>query len=595
DRAVGVRWLIGQRLDLVLRNAAAEITAPDQVALALLEAVLDIVASFVMRVPEFAAVLAKPVGASTVRAVLDGALLVAASSPPRLVSQPFDLTQVLPRLQRLALNIARARPSITIDGALTIGLAAETVGVNELVAFTLDLPRPANLLTGDITISLESDARWIRLPSGTPAAQGLVVQLLRVGPGLASFTFAPGLQVNGLGVRVARREQPLIASDVLSLGSIALHVFARVDAGSRAGGAQLQLSSLSVAPAGAGGSNSVAQGVLADAGSGSDRLAPTFSPALAVQKHGSDNVLVNLRAGDGAGPWWLSIQRGFGPVYIEQVGFGVTERNDTLQKISLLLDGRVSLFGLTASVDDLQLTHTVASDASVFSASRWEVDLAGLAFNADLGGIFLQGGLRKFGDGADARYVGMLMGRFAVYGLSVFGGYGQGKVDGQTFSSFFAFGAVNGPIGGPPAFFLTGIGGGLGINRALLLPSDLSQFGTYPFIKALDPAARPSTDPMAELLALDTLFPMKRGNFWFAAGVSFTSFALVDGVAVISIQIGDGLEVALMGLARMALPRPQLPIVSIELGLIARFSSKEGVLWVQAQLTDNSWLLYPDV
>ena len=595
DRAVGVRWLIGQRLDLVLRNGTSEITAPEQVALGLLEAVLDIVASFVLRVPEVALVLAKPVGASTVRAVLDDALLVAASNPPRLVPQPFDLAQVLPRLQRLALNIARARPSITIDGALTLGLTAEPVGGNDLVAFTLDLPRPAVLLNGDVTISLESDARWIRMPSGTPPAQGLVVQLLQVGPGLASFTFAPGLQVNGLGLRVARREQPLIASDVLSLGSIALHVFARVDAGGRAGGAQLQLSSLSVAPVGAGGGNGVAQGMLADAGSGSDRLAPTFSPALAVQKHGNDGILVNLRAGDGAGPWWLSIQRGFGPIYIEQVGFGVTERNNTLEKISLLLDGRVSLFGLTAAVDDLQLTHTVASDASVFSASRWAVDLAGLAFNADLGGIFLQGGLRKFGDGQSARYVGMLMGRFAVYGLSVFGGYGEGEEGGQKFSSFFAFGAVNGPIGGPPAFFLTGIGGGLGINRALLMPADMSQFGQYPFIKALDPAARPSTDPMAELLALDTLFPMKRGNFWFAAGVSFTSFALVDGVAVISIQIGDGFEVALMGLARMALPRPQLPIVSIELGLMARFSSKEGVLWVQAQLTDNSWLLYPDV
>jgi large repetitive protein len=596
NRAVGVRWLIGQRLDLVLRNGAAEITAPDQVALGLLEAVLDIVASFVMRVPEVALVLAKPVGASTVRAVLDDALLVAASDPPRLVPQPFDLAQVLPRLQRLALNIARARPSITIDGALTLGLTADAVGGNDVVALTLDLPRPAVLLNSDITISLESDARWIRMPSGTPPAQGLVVQMLQVGPGLGSFTFAPGLQVNGLGLRVARREQPLIASDVLSLGSIALHVFARVDAGGRAGGAQLQLSSLSVAPAGASaGGNGVAQGMLSDAGSGSDRLAPTFSPALAVQKHGNDDILVNLRAGDGAGPWWLSIQRGFGPIYIEQVGFGVAERDNTLEKISLLLDGRISLFGLTAAVDDLQLTHTVASDASVFDSSRWAVDLAGLAFNADLGGIFLQGGLRKFGDGQNARYVGMLMGRFAVYGLSVFGGYGEGVVDGQKFSSFFAFGAVNGPIGGPPAFFLTGIGGGLGINRALLMPPDMSQFGNYPFIKALDPAARPSTDPMAELLALDVLFPMKRGNFWFAAGVSFTSFALVDGVAVITIQIGDGFEVALLGLARMALPRPQLPIVSIELGLVARFSSKEGVLWVQAQLTDNSWLLYPDV
>ena len=28
---------------------------------------------------------------------------------------------------------------------------------------------------------------------------------------------------------------------------------------------------------------------------------------------------------------------------------------------------------------------------------------------------------------------------------------------------------------------------------------------------------------------------------------------------------------------------------------MVRVSSKEGVIWVQGQLTDNSWLLYPDV
>ncbi len=35
--------------------------------------------------------------------------------------------------------------------------------------------------------------------------------------------------------------------------------------------------------------------------------------------------------------------------------------------------------------------------------------------------------------------------------------------------------------------------------------------------------------------------------------------------------------------------------MSIELALLVRFSSSEGVLWVQGQLTDNSYLLYRDV
>ena len=306
-------------------------------------------------------------------------------------------------------------------------------------------------------------------------------------------------------------------------------------------------------------------------------------------------MLISLSAGEGSGPWWLAIQKGFGPVYIEQVGFGVSATQEELQSVSLLLDGRVSLFGLTAAVDDLQLTYVVSPTANVFDPAFWSVDVAGFAINADMAGITLAGGLRKFGDGDSVEYVGMLMARFAVYGLSVYGGYGTGMLDGTRFASFFAFGAINGPIGGPPAFFVTGIGGGLGINRGLTFPADLSTFDQFPFIKALDPAAQPAADPMAELASLRTYFPMRSGEFWFAAGISFTSFALVDGVAVVSVAIGDGLEIALLGLARMALPRPQFPLVSIELGLIARFSTSEGVLWIQAQLTDNSWILHESV
>ncbi len=92
----------------------------------------------------------------------------------------------------------------------------------------------------------------------------------------------------------------------------------------------------------------------------------------------------------------------------------------------------------------------------------------------------------------------MLLGRFAVYGITIYGGYGEGVEDGEKFIAFFAVGAVNGPIGGPPAFFLTGIGGGFGINRELVVPTDLSRFGEYPLIQALDVAAKPA-DPMDEL------------------------------------------------------------------------------------------------
>jgi hypothetical protein len=578
------RWNIdGAGLALVAVDGPTEYTDPQHVALALLETVLDLVASYAISTTPVTQLLANHVGTSTVREVLRGVVLQDVPAPTNLDANLFDPVLLLTRVQKLAVNLAGANPSINVGGGLTIGLGAS----GTIIQLTLGVNGRIPLTHGDTVASIEADSRWIK---NQPPA-GLAIGVLDS----ASMTFKPSLAANGVGIRIAKSSGPLLNVGV-SLGSVAVHLYGSVDpAGTLSGGAQLQLSDLAAGVAGAQAGNPVARGLLGDAGSGQNRLAPSFSPALAVQKHNGNPVMVSLSAGDGSGPWWLAIQKGFGPIYIEQVGFGVTVQQDQLQRISLLLDGRVSLFGLTAAVDELQLTFVVASDASLFDPSRWAIDLAGLAINADMAGVTLIGGLRKFGDGDSVEYVGMLVGRFAVYGLSVYGGYGTAVVDGQRFAAFFAFGAVNGPIGGPPAFFLTGIGGGLGINRDLIFPKDESRFGEFPFLKALDPAARPSGDPMAELSRLRDYFPMRRGEFWFAAGISFTCFALVDGIAVVSVKIGDGLEIALLGLARIALPRPQFPLVSIELALLARFSTSEGVMWIQAQLTDNSWLLNESV
>ncbi|WP_461124407.1 DUF6603 domain-containing protein [Saccharothrix stipae] len=582
-RTVAARWSPGGGPTLMAIKGKTTSIAPDQVALALLDVLTDPLGDYLLGTDSVQQLLARGVGAGTVRGVLDGPVLAGNGLAPGLA----DPTTLRDRLVQVAVNLAAAGPEVTVHEHLTARLVADDGRPGIALALTDRV-----LLGGeDIAVWLEGDSHWIRRPDGSTPQPGLVLRLLKTGQ---QTTFGPVLELDGLGVRIGRHNAPLLGAGV-RLGSVALHGYGRIGAGAGAG-VQVTLTDLAVGLSGAGsGANKVAEGVLRDTGKGSTRLAPAFSPTLAVQRHGTGPILVSLSAGEGAGPWWLSIQKGFGPVYVEQVGFGVTIEQDKLERISLLLDGRVSLFGLTAAVDDLQLYYAVSPGGAVTDAGEWGVDLAGFAFAADLAGISLEGGLRRFGEGANVEYVGMLLGRFAAYGLSVYGGYGTGVADGQSYASFFAYGAVTGPIGGPPAFFLTGIGGGLGINRALAVPRDLGQFGDFVLIKALDPASQPSGDPMAQLQAVRSAFPMEQGQVWFAAGVGFTSFAVVDGIAVVSVSVGDGLEIALLGLARMALPRPEFALVSIELGLLARFSTAEGVLWVQAQLTENSWLLHESV
>ena len=575
---------------LIARSGSADSTDPAAVALATLEAVLDSAAAVLIALPDVAALLDRHLASNatrpTIRTLLEGSVLSADGTTA--ATGLADPAQLLPRTLTLAKALAAAQPSITVGG-LTIGLQA----AGGRYGLRLDLTEPLTLLSGTPSIRLEVDDTWIDTSHG-PVPEGLTLWLLADDPAPPlHLALSPGLTIGGIGVRIGGNDAPLLDTG-LRIDSVAVHAYLDVEPGALSGGGQLELAGLALGVGGATGGNPVAHGLLADTGSGNQQLAPSFSPAIAVQRHAADPVLVSFRAGPGAGPWWLLIQRSFGPVYIEQVGLAVTLTEGQIRQLGVLLDGQVSILGLTAAVDGLQVSFVLGA-GSAFSAASWQVDLAGLAISADIAGLSLEGGLRKFEDSTGVQYVGMLLGRFAVYGISVYGGYGR-TVDAQgTYASFFAFGAINGPIGGVPAFFVTGIGGGLGINRMLIVPTDLSKFGDYPLIKALDPGAQPSPDPMQDLTRVAGYFPAQRGAFWFAAGVSFTSFALVDGVAVLAVQIGAGLEIDLLGLARMALPRPQFAIVSIEVALVVRFSTRDGVLWVQAQLTDNSWLLYPDV
>ncbi len=580
------RWTLDTaHFDLVASDgvlATAIATAdPAQVALRIVEVVADLVAAVAMAQQAVKDLLDTDVGAKDVRFLMQGVVLADVPDPTQLIAGVFDPATLLARVHRLFANIAGAGISITIDG-LKLGFTT----IDNSIGLQVGVVDRFALLEDDVSLWLENDDRWIT--PNPPGDGGLFVGFL---PTTLPLRFTPSLVVNGLGLRVGKSSGPLLDAGI-TLESIALHVYAAIDAGgAKSGGVQLQFSNLAVSASGAQGENGIAQGIMRDTGPTPPK--PAFSPALAIQVHNGGPVQVSLSAGDGTGPWWIAIQKGFGPLYLEQIGFGATMPQGRLERISLLMDGSVSMFGLTCAVDDLQITYIVGNN-DFFNPASWAIDLAGLAVSADMAGVTLAGGLLKQTTPQGIEYLGMLLGRFAVYGLTVYGGYGEGESNGQKFTAFFAIGAVNGPIGGPPAFFLTGIGGGFGINRRLVVPTELANFGDYPLIQALDIAATPS-DPMTQLRALGNYFPMQKGTFWFAAGLSFNSFALVDGIAVVGVQVGDGLDINLLGLARMALPRPQVALVSIELALLVRFSSSEGVLWVQGQLTDNSWLLYQDI
>ncbi len=570
--------------------------------------VLPSVVDIALQNPTVQSLLARPAvhgasfsaGSLTLQGVLTGVLLDDAGGLDTglFALDPADL---LARVMRLAHNIAAGAPSVTIGGHLTVGIAREGTAPDAHVGLGISIAagQRVALSHGALQLSVEVDATWVDVVHATP---GLSLLIFDDDGTTFTLSAAPRLVIDGVGLRVSRASGPLLAT-AISVGSLAVSGLLEIGPGGvEAGGARLELADLSMAPASAsGGDNAVAQGLLGNAaqtGSGGDATAlrPAFSPALALQYAVGGRLEWSLRAGPGDGPWWVQVQRHFGPLSIEQIGFGVDQDGHQVTGVRVLLDGGISLAGLALSVEQLSVgAHwPTATDGGppLTDPAAWSIDLGGLAVGATESSVSLAGALRKRANPPD--YVGILVAKVGPYGLTAFGGYGKYAVPGgDQFTALFVVAAVSAPIGGPPAFFITGLGGGAGVNRRLVLPASLNDFPNYPLVAALDPNSALARNPDGALDSLAVAFPPERGSFWLAAGISFTSFSLVEVVAVVAVSIGDDLQIALLGLARLALPAPEAPIAQLELALQARFALKEGVVSVLAQLTDNSWLLSP--
>ena len=489
---------------------------------------------------------------------------------------------------------------------VTVALARADSGGRTIYGVRLGLAEPLELFAnGGVSLRLEADASWTRETPPPEAGIELLLVSLPAGtldPGAAELR--PWIRVNGVGLRALESEGGKLVDLVASVESVALHgVYRRnldepANDGIELAGARLLLDRFAVPLGRASGGNPVAAKLLSqgqEEGEAGDRqeLAPAFSPQFVLLRRPPGSTALTFRAGEGAGPWWLPIQQRFGPLYVEQVGLDTVEVGGQLDRVKALLDGGVSLAGLTVAVDDLSVSIPWRRP---WDLDDWRLDLAGLAIAYDSSGISAAGGLRRR-PGLTPDYVGLVLVKAAQLGVTAVGGYAEipeAPGSSRTYTSLFLFAAVSFPLGGPPAFFVTGLGAGAGLNRRLVLPAEVVDVPRFPLVAAMDPDSPFAADPMGALDTLGSTFPPERGTLWFAAGVRFTSFVVVESVGVLSVGVADGgTEVALLGLSRMDLPNRNFALARIELALRARFSTREGVLTVQGQLTDNSYLLNP--
>lgn len=417
------------------------------------------------------------------------------------------------------------------------------------------------------------------------------------------------LEIGGFGVELGRKgNEPLLDKFILlnTVGfatALDFNIFGTGASPNIEFGGQLILDDFGVSLGGNGesdGGNGMAAGVLAGGDGDQEAIRPIFDIALSKYHHQPLDVSMV-----GASEFWFPINKQFGPIKIAQIGVRYEEETPGdgnsyttsdadapfLHRLSILIDGEAEIAGFLAQVDDLEVNMPLLR---LMEFDEWRFDMAGMAISYTNPGLEIAGALRKAvvtdsqGNNPYVEYQGLCTvnaGTFALSAMGAFGRVPSGTGD-NTYVSCFVIAALDTPLGGPPFFFVTGLMGGLGLNRQLLLP-DVTAVPSSPFMTIMDGFG---SDPMGALKGIQSTMPAEYGSLWFAVGLKFTTFQIVESKAVLFIKIDEGFTVGILGMSSLSLPSKEFNVGYVELAFLAYYNSTENILWVEAQLTDASYL-----
>lgn len=286
---------------------------------------------------------------------------------------------------------------------------------------------------------------------------------------------------------------------------------------------------------------------------------------------------------------WFDVQKKLGPVSFQRIGVAFSDNT-----LSFALDASVVMGPACLSMSGLSLGSSLDKFQPIFSLQGFFMSLKTSGF--ELGGGFLKTTV----EGIDA-YYGIILAQAGTFSFKAMGGHMPAhenplQPDTQIPASFFIYANIDIPIGGPPYFNLKGFAGGFGLNNRLILPTlqELPDYILLPGPKSKAPK-QPST-PEATLRnvlpRMQPYFIPDSGQYWMAAGISFSSFQMIEAFAVVTVSFGVEFQIALLGSCAMTLPKgTQHPIAYIEIAIMASYTQSSGLLAVEGVVSPASYLL----
>lgn len=286
---------------------------------------------------------------------------------------------------------------------------------------------------------------------------------------------------------------------------------------------------------------------------------------------------------------WFDVQKKLGPVSFQRIGVAFSDNT-----LSFALDASLAMGPAQFTMSGLTLGSSLSQFQPVFGLQGFFMSLKTSGF--ELGGGFL----KSTAQGVVA-YYGTVLAQAGSFSFKALGGHTPAHPDPQQPSrpiptSFFIYANIEIPIGGPPYFNLKGFAGGFGINNRLILPT-LQELPDYillpgPQSKAPKQQSTPEATIQSVLPQMQKYFIPDSGQYWMAAGISFSSFQMIEAFAVVTVSFGVEFQIALLGSCAMTLPKgTSKPIAYIEISIMASYTQSSGLLAVVGIISPASYLL----
>ena len=272
------------------------------------------------------------------------------------------------------------------------------------------------------------------------------------------------------------------------------------------------------------------------------------------------------------------VGRSIGPLTFRKVRYEMRE-----ERVCVLLDASLGSSLFKFDLDGLNASLPVTSLLER-SMQGFEVGLDGLAIDVSTPTLGISGGLVRRGPG---NFVGDILIKASKFQISAFGAYSAIDTGGgQTAPSVFIYGSFNGVLGGPPAFFVTGVALGGGYNSKLETPG-LREVQEFPLVAAV---MSPPGKRSGVRENLEKYIQPSHGDYWGAVGVRFTSFKLADSFALLTVAFGNRLRFTLLGISEISQPEGKTPAFRANLAIRAVLDPEAGVLSIEGRLTKGSFV-----